>query len=307
MSKIIVTCAITGGIHTPTMSPYLPITPREIADEVVKASEAGAAIAHIHARNPKDGSPTADASIYKEIVSDVYSRCDIILCFTTGGSLGMSLEDRLSVIPNFEPELASCNAGSFNFSIFPLAEKIKNFKFDWEKDYLERTEDFIFPNTFKTLAQYCQTFAKYDTKAEFEVYDSAMINNIGYLVNKGYTKGPVHIQFVMGVLGGMTPTVDNLVFLKQTADKVLGDYTWSVAAAGKNQMQMCATALAMGGNIRVGLEDSLYLRKGVLAKSNAELVEKAVLLVDTLGLEVATADDARKILALKGKNKILYK
>lgn len=304
MSKAIITAAITGSIHTPTMSPHLPITPRQIIDEILRAREAGAAVAHIHVRDPETGRPSPDLELFREVLSEVVPRSDIILCLTTGGGLGMTIEQRVAVVSEFEPELASCNAGSLNFALFPLAERIKEFKFSWEKAYLEASEDFIFPNTFKTLRQYCEIFAERGTKPELEIYDAGMINNVAWLIQAGYLKKPVYIQFVMGILGGIPASVDNLVFLKQSADRAIGDYQWSVAVAGRNQLMIGSAALAMGGNVRVGMEDSLYAGRGVMARSNADQVEKIAAVVRAIGLDIATPDEARQVLGLKGRERV---
>lgn len=306
MSKVIITAAITGSIHTPTMSPYLPITPKQIADNAVGAYEAGAAVAHIHVRNPDTGQPVSNMDYFREIAADVKDRCPIVLCATTGGGLGMTPEQRLEVVPTLKPELASFNAGSMNFAVFPLAEKIKEFKYEWEKIYMAGSEDAIFPNTFKSMRIYSKTMVENDTCPEMEVYDVSHVNHVAYLVNNGMLPRPVYLQFVMGIFGGIPVSVENLVFLHETARNVLGEFNWSVAAAGKNQMAMAAVALAMGGNVRVGLEDSLYIEKGVLAKSNAEQVAKVARIARELGREAATPDEARKILGLKGLDKVNF-
>ncbi len=300
MSKVIITAALTGSIHTPTMSPYLPITPDQIAEEAVRACDAGAAVVHIHVRDPQTGRPVPDLELFREAVGKIKSRSRVVMCLSTGGGLGMTTEQRVAVVPAFEPELASFNSGSMNFAIFPLAEKIKEFKYPWEKAYLEGSEDHIFPNTFKTLREFCAIFSRHGTKPELEVYDTGMINNIAYLINKGYLQKPVYLQFVLGILGGMPAAVENLVFLYETARKTIGDFVWSVCAAGRNQLNMGAVALAMGGNARVGLEDALYAGRGKLAASNAEQVEKIVRIARELGFEPATPDEARQILGLKG-------
>jgi uncharacterized protein (DUF849 family) len=300
MSKVIITAALTGSIHTPTMSPYLPITPDQVAEEAVRACDAGAAVVHIHVRDPQTGRPVPDLELFREVVGKIKSRSRVVMCLTTGGGLGMTTEQRVAVVPAFEPELASFNTGSVNFALFPLVEKIKEFKYPWEKAYLEASEDYIFPNTFKTLREFCVIFSRHGTKPELEVYDTGMINNIAYLINKGYLQKPVYLQFVLGILGGIPATVENLVFLYETARKAIGDFVWSVCTAGRNQLNMGAVALAMGGNARVGLEDALYAGPGKLAKSNAEQVEKIVRIAKELGLEPATPDEARQILGLKG-------
>ena len=306
MAKVIITAAITGSIHTPSMSPYLPITPQQIADEAVRAYEAGAAVAHIHVRNTETGQPISDIDLFREVVTKVKSKCNMVICLTTGGGLGMATEERVKVIPALKPELASFNFGSFNFAIFELPKrmKIKEFKYPWEEEYLKMTENFIFPNTFKTLREFCQVFEQTGTKPEIEIYDVAMINNVAYMIQEGYLKKPVYLQFVMGILGGINATPNNLQFLYNTAREAIGDFVWSVCAAGRQQMPMCTISLAMGGNARVGLEDSLYVAKGVEAKSNADQVEKIVRIAKELSLEPATPDEARQILGLKGLDKV---
>jgi uncharacterized protein (DUF849 family) len=309
MAKAIVTAAITGSIHTPTMSPYLPITPKQIIEHVIGAYEAGAAVAHIHVRNPETGQPASDMNCFREVLSTVKSKCNIVVNTTTGGGLGMTTKERLNVVPTFKPELASFNAGSINFALFDLPGrmKIKEWKYPWEKPYLEMTKDFVFPNTFKSLEQFARTFNDNDTKPEAEIYDTAMINNVTYMVEQGYLKRPVYLQFVMGVMGGIPATVQNLVFLYETARRNFGDdFVWSVCAAGRDQLPICTTALIMGGNVRVGMEDSLYAGKGMLAKSSADQVERIVRISKELSIDIATADEAREILGLKGLDKVNY-
>ena len=308
MAKAIFTAAITGSIHTPTMSPYLPITPDQIADNCVQAYEAGAAVAHVHARNPENGQPSPDMEIFKKVLTKVKSKCDMIICTTTGGGLGMTPEQRVAVVSALKPELASCNMGSMNFALFPLLDKMKDFKFPWEKQYLEFTEDLIFPNTFKSLRVFLNMFDANQTKPELEVYDTGMINNAAFLIERGILKTPIYIQFVLGILGGIPATLENLVFLYETARRQIGEknFVWSVCAAGRNQMPMCTHGLLMGGNARVGMEDALWLDKGVPAKSNAELVTKIVRIAKEFGIEPATPAEARKILGLKGLNKVGY-
>ena len=286
------------------MSPYLPITPQQIADEAVRAYEAGAAVAHIHVRNPETGQPSSDMELFREVVTKVKSKCNVVLCLTTGGGLGMTTEERIKVVPTFKPELASFNFGSINFALFPGAETIKDFKFPWEKPYLQYTEDLIFPNTFKTLREFCQTFAQNETKPEIEIYDAGMINNVVFMLQRGHLKKPVYLQFVLGILGSIPPSPSNLLFLYNAARETIGDFVWSVCAAGRHQLPMCTMALTMGGNARVGLEDSLYAGKGIMAKSNADQVEKIVRIARELSLEPATPDEARKILGLKGLDKV---
>lgn len=304
MGKVIVTAAITGAIHTPSMSPYLPISSRQIADEVVRVYEAGGAVAHIHVRNPETGQPVSDLELFRDVVTRIKSKCNIVLCLTTGGPVGSTTAERVKAVSTFKPELASFNCGSINFGLFHVVETIDRFKFSWEKSYLEGTEDFIFANTFKTLREFSQIFAENDTKPELEIYDAGMINNVAFMLQRGYLKTPVYLQFVLGVLGGMPASPENLLFLYNSAREAVGDFIWSVCAAGRHQIPMCTMSMIMGGNARVGLEDSLYISKGILAKSNAEQVEKIVRIARELGLEIATPDEARKILGLKGLDKV---
>jgi uncharacterized protein (DUF849 family) len=306
LKKIIITAAITGSIHTPSMSPYLPITPEQIAEEAINVCEAGGAVAHVHVRDPRTGVPNADQDAYREIAMEVRKRCDLILCFTTGGRLGEPVEKRLKVVSSLKPEMSSLNAGSLNFALFHVVDKIKDWKFPWEKEYLEGTEDFIFPNTFKTMRQYLSVIGENGTKPEFEIYDVGMINNVAFLIEAGYVKKPVYLQFVMGILGGIAATPQNLSFLVESAKNAIGDFEFSVCAAGKMQFPLCTQSLILGGHARVGLEDNLYLDKGVLAKSNAEQVAKIIRIARELGLEPATPNEARKILNLKGLDKVNF-
>jgi uncharacterized protein (DUF849 family) len=304
--KAVITAAITGSIHTPSMSEYLPITPQQIADEAVRAYEAGAAVCHVHARNPETGMPVPDVNLMKEIITKIKSRCNMVVCITTGGGLGMTVEQRVAPVTLYKPELASFNAGSINFALFHAISRFKEFKFPWEKQYLGMTEDFIFANTFKSMKEYCAIFAEHGTKPEFEIYDSGMVNNIAFMIEAGYVKKPVYIQFVMGVLGGITPSSENLLFLVDYAKKLIGDFEFSVCVAGRAQFPICTQSLLLGGNCRVGLEDNLYLDRGRMAKSNAEQVAKIVRIARELGIDPATPDEARQILGLKGIDKVSY-
>jgi uncharacterized protein (DUF849 family) len=306
MDKRIITAAITGSIHTPTMSPYLPITPKQIIDEILAVHEAGGTVCHVHVRDPKTGQPVTDLEIFREIASTVKSKCDIILCLTTGGGLGMSAEERVRTVTTLSPELASFNAGSVNFALFHAMDKWSDWKYEWEPKYLGMTEDFIFPNTFKTLRQFAESFDKHNTKPELEVYDSGMINNIAHLIERGYIKKPVYIQFVMGVLGGITPSPENLMFLVDYTKRLIGDFEFSVCVAGRAQFPLCTQSLLLNGHVRVGLEDNLYLERGVMAKSNAEQVAKIIRIARELGLEPATPNEGREMLGLKGLNEVAY-
>lgn len=306
MAKVIVTAALTGGGATPSMSPYIPITPQQIADEAVRAYEAGAAIAHIHVRNPETGQPSSNLEYFREVATKVKSKCPVVVCFTTGGTPEMTVAERARVVAELKPELATFNAGSLNFPIHNALETMREFKFDWEKPHLANSEHSIFPNTFKTLREFGQMFQETNTKPELEVYDAGMINNLAFQIQKGYLKKPLHIQFVMGVLGGMPGTVGNLSFLYNSAREALGDFTWSTCGIARAQFPMCTVSMLMGGNVRVGMEDNLYLSKGVLAKSNAEQVEKIIRIAAELGYEPTTPDETRQILGLKGPDKVNF-
>lgn len=298
--KVIITAAITGAVHVPSMTPYLPITPEQIIEDAVKACDAGASVVHIHARDPQTGKPTSDIGLMSEIVDGIKRRSDVVICITTGGAIGMTLEERLVAVPAFRPELASCNAGSVNFVLAPAAARIQQPKFDWEIPFLEATNDLVFANTFKGLEYYIKTMNEHGTLPEFEVYDVGMINNIAYFVKKGIIRKPVYLQFVMGVLGGIPASIENLVYLVKTAREQLGEFTWSCAAAGKYQLPLTTVALAMGGNVRVGLEDNIYIKPGILAKSSSEQVTVIRNIAESLGKEIATPKDTRAILSLNG-------
>jgi uncharacterized protein (DUF849 family) len=244
--------------------------------------------------------------LYKEVASEIKNRCDIIVCITTGGGFGMTVQERARSVPVLKPELASLNFGSLNFALFHALESYKEFEWQWEREYLQSTEDVIFPNTFKSIREFCSIFRENETQPELEVYDLGMVSNVEFMLSNGHLNRPIYIQFVMGILGGMPATVDNLLFVYNTARKLLGDFNWSVCAAGRQQFQMGTLALLLGGNVRVGLEDNLYLERGVRAKSNAEQVEKIVRIARELGLEPASPDEARAILGLKGLDKVAY-
>ena len=306
MNKRIFTAALTGAIHTPSMSPYLPVTPQQLIEEAVRVHEAGGAVAHVHVRDPRTGLPNADQAIYREIAEKVRRRCNIVLCFTTGGKLGEPVENRVRVASNLKPELTSLNAGSLNFALFHIAGQVSEWKHEWEKAYLEGTEDFIFPNTFKTMRQYLEIIYANGAKPEFEIYDAGMINNLAFLLQKGIARRPVDLQFVMGILGGIPASLENLVFLVDTARKQIGEFQFSVCGAGRHQIPMCTGSLILGGHARVGLEDSLYVSKGVLAKSSADQVAKIIRIAGELGIEPATPDEARQILGLKGLDHVNF-
>ena len=304
--KAILTAAITGAVHVSSMSPYLPVTPEEIIRQSVDACRAGAAAVHIHARDPQAGEPSSDLDLMRQIVSGIKEQCDVIVCITTGASQMMSVEERLSVVPELKPELASCNAGSMNFVLAGLVPQLSPDGPAWERKYLGGTYDNVFSNTYLGLETYMKTMEESGTIPEFEVYDAGMINNIAYFRQKGILTCPIYIQFVLGIQGGLPATVDNLAFLRSTAERQLGEFNWSVAAAGRHQFSMAAAALAMGGNVRVGLEDNLYILPHQLAESNAQQVLAAASIAKTLGREIATPDEARQILGLKGIAQVNY-
>ncbi|MBI2918201.1 MAG: 3-keto-5-aminohexanoate cleavage protein [Chloroflexi bacterium] len=309
MDKLIVTAAITGGVTMPVQSPYLPLTPQQIADEAVRAAEAGAASVHIHARNPQDGKPTADPEVYKQILPSIRERCDAIVCITTGGGIGLSTEERIRVVPAFKPELATFNMGSMNFSIHPIGARYaeQEYRYAWEKGYIEASRDAVFRNTFADLEHFCKTMKEHSTKPECECYDVGHIYNTSFLVRQGALDLPLWLQFVTGVLGGIGSALEDIMYMKHTADRLIGaeNYRWSVIGAGyPQQFQVATLAIMMGGHVRVGLEDNIFVERGVLATSNAQLVEKAVRLARELGREIATPDEARQLLGLKGMDRV---
>jgi uncharacterized protein (DUF849 family) len=301
--KAIVSCAVTGAIHVPSLTPHLPITPAEIAEQAIGAAQAGAAILHLHARDPSDGRPTPDPDVFAEFLGEIHSSCDAVVNITTGGGLGMSLDERLAAVRRFEPELCSLNMGSFNFGIFPMAAGISEFKYDWEKPYLEGTTDFIFKNTFADIETIVTEIGARGTRFEFECYDVGHLYNLAHFLDRGVLKPPLFVQCILGILGGVGPDVENLVHMKTTADRLFGDdHLFSVLGAGRHQTRLVTVGAIMGGNVRVGLEDSVYLERGRLAQSNAEQVEKIVRILRELSIEAATPDEAREMLGLKGRD-----
>ena len=307
-NKVIITCAMTGGIHVPTMSDYLPVTPEEIAQQSIDAANAGASILHLHARDPENGRPTSDPEIFNKFLPVIKEETNAIINITTGGGLQMTVEQRLEAPLKFKPEMCSLNMGSMNFALFPAAAKLKNWKHDWEKPFLEASEDFIFRNTFGDVRKIIKMLGdECGTKFEHECYDIGHLYNLAHFVDAGIIKPPFLIQSIFGVLGGIGPEMDNVLFMKQTADRLFGDnYIWSVLAAGRFQIPFVTQAAMMGGNVRVGLEDSIYLSKGVLAKSNAEQVIKIKKILEELGMQIATPDETRSILGLKGKDLVNF-
>lgn len=307
MGKVIITAALTGSIHTPSMSEYLPFRPEDMIEEAVRSYNAGAAIVHVHGRDPENGIPSASGEVFKEILTGIKARSDVVITPTTGGSASMTPRERLAVVSSLEPEMATFNAGSLNFALYPVLEKYKEFKYDWEEAYLKNTESFIFSNHFESLHIYSKTMAEMDTRPEIEIYDVGQVNNVAQLVREGYLKKPVYLQYVLGILGGIPATADNLLYLIRESQRLLKeDFKWSVCAAGRFQFPMGILNVLEGGFWRVGLEDNLYLEKGVLAKSSAEQVEKAIRIIREFGYEPATPDEAREILALKGIDRVNY-
>ena len=307
-NKVIITCAMTGGIHVPTMSDYLPVTPEDIAQQSIDAANAGASILHLHARDPQNGRPTSDPEIFNKFLPVIKDATDAVINITTGGGLQMTVDQRLEAPLQFKPEMCSLNMGSMNFALFPAATKLTNWKHEWEKPFLEASEDFIFRNTFGDVRKIVKILGdECGTKFEHECYDIGHLYNLAHFVDAGIIKPPFLIQSIFGVLGGIGPEMDNVLFMKQTADRLFGDnYIWSVLAAGRFQIPFVTQAAMMGGNVRVGLEDSIYLGKGVLAKSNAEQVIKIKKILEELGMQIATPDDTRSILGLKGKDLVNF-
>ncbi|WP_163268648.1 3-keto-5-aminohexanoate cleavage protein [Chelativorans alearense] len=304
-TKTIITCAVTGAIHTPTMSDALPYTYDDIATQAIEASEAGASILHLHARNNQDGRPSVDPDDFAPFLQRIKQATNAVVNISTGGSLTLSIQDRIKPAKTFSPEMCSLNMGSLNFSFHPLAGRYEEWKFDWEKDYVARSEGNIFRNTFHDIREAAETLAPHDIKFEHECYDVGHLYNLKFCMDIGLFRPPIFLQFVLGILGGIGADIDNLIFMKRTADRLFGeDYRWSVLGAGGAQMPLAAAAAQMGGNVRVGLEDSLYISRGKLAESNAQQVAKVRRIVEELGSEVATPDEAREILELKGGDNV---
>jgi uncharacterized protein (DUF849 family) len=303
--KVIITCAVTGSIHTPTMSPHLPIGPQEVAKAAIGAAAAGAAIVHLHARNPEDGSPSQDPDLFHEFLPQIAVACDAVINLTTGGAATMTIEDRLRPALELKPEVASLNMGSMNFGLYEMLKRYKDFKYDWEKPYLEGSDDRIFKNSFRDIAYILESCAANDTRFEIECYDIGHLYTAAHFLDRKLVKPPLFIQSVFGIRGGIGAHAEDVLHMKRTADRLFGDaYYWSVLGAGRNQMQTAALSAVMGGNVRVGLEDSLWLGPGRLAESNAEQVTKVRRILEELGLVVASPDDAREMLKLKGARNV---
>ena len=305
--KTIITCAVTGAIHTPTMSDALPYTYDDIARQAIEAAEAGASILHLHARNADTGAPSVDPEDFRPFLARIKQATDAVMNISTGGSLTLSIQDRINPAKTFSPEMCSMNMGSMNFSFHPLAKRYHTWKFDWEKDYVANSDGNIFRNTFRDIEEAATTLAPHAIKFEHECYDVGHLYNLKFCTDIGLFKAPIFIQFVMGILGGIGADIDNLVFMKKTADKLFGEgYRWSVLAAGAAQIPMATVASQMGGNVRVGLEDSLFISRGKLAQSNAQQVQKIRRIVEDLGAEVASPDEARELLGLKGGDRVKF-
>jgi len=305
--KVIITCAVTGAIHTPTMSPYLPITPDEIAAAAIGAAQAGAAIVHLHARNSKDGSPTQDPEVFRQFLPKIKAASDVVINLTTGGAPTMTVEERLQPALRLKPEVASLNMGSMNFGLYEMLGRYKEFKHDWEKPYLAGSDERIFKNTFRDIAHILESCSGNDTRFEIECYDIGHLYTAAHFLDRKLIKPPLFIQSVFGIRGGIGPHPEDVMHMKRTADRLFGDaYLWSVLGAGRNQMFVAAMSAVMGGNVRVGLEDSLWLGRGTLAKSNAEQVTKIRRILEELGLQVATPDEAREMLKLKGGRNVAF-
>ena len=306
--KVIITCAVTGSIHTPTMSPHLPVTPDEIATQAVEAANAGAAILHLHARDPETGQPTADPEVFMQFLPRIKRECDAVINITTGGSSLMTLEERLAAPNLAQPEMASLNMGSMNFGLFPMQRRHSEWKHAWEPALLEATRDVVFKNTFADIERiFSELGDGYGTRFEFECYDVGHIQTLAFYLREGLIQKPVFVQFVMGVLGGIDSSPETLMHMKATADRLLGDqYRFSVLSAGRLQIPLATIGAILGGNVRVGLEDSLLIGKGKLATSNAEQVTKIRRILEELGYEIATPDEARTMLSLKGSDKVNF-
>lgn len=304
-AKVIITCAITGSIHTPSMSPHLPVTAEEIAEAAIGAAEAGAAIVHLHARDPRTGKPVQSEEAFRPFLQVIKQRSDCVVNITTGGAMTMTVEERVRPAAALKPEVASLNMGTMNFGLYPMLDRFKDFKHDWERPYLEGSRTGMFKNTFADIEYILTTCAENGTRFEIECYDIGHLYTLAHFADRGIVKPPFFVQSVFGILGGIGPHPEDVAHMKRTADRLFGDrYRWSVLGAGRHQMPIIAMAAAMGGNVRVGLEDSLWLGRGRMATSNAEQVRAARQIVEGIGLEIASPDEAREILELKGGDRV---
>lgn len=308
MAKVIISCAITGAVHTPSMSSALPVTPDEIASQAIGAAEAGAAVLHLHARDPGTGKPTADPDVFMQFLPRIKQSTDAVINITTGGGQGMSIEDRLAAPLRASPELCSLNMGSMNFGMYPMLDRYKDFKYEWERPYLESSRDWIFKNTFADIETILKRLGQdHGTKFEFECYDTAHLYTLAHFLDRKLVTPPLFVQSIFGILGGVGADTENLLQAKRIADKLFGDdYRWSVMAAGKHQVPFVTMGALNGSNVRVGLEDSLFAGRGRLAKSNAEQVQNIRTILESLSMEVASPDEAREILALKGGDSVNF-
>ena len=305
--RVIITCAVTGSIHTPTMSPSLPVTPEEISDAGIKAAEAGAAILHLHARNPEDGRPTQDPSVFAKFLPVIHNGCDAVINITTGGSAYMTIEERLKPALLFGPEVASLNMGSMNFGLFPMLRRFKDFRHEWEREHLENSRSLVFRNTYEDIEKIISSCRVNDSRFEFECYDVGHLYNLSYFLESKLVEPPLFIQLVLGIMGGIGGEPDHLMHMKQTADRLFGgDYQWSILGAGRQQIPLATIGAAMGSNVRVGLEDSLWDGPGTLAASNAAQVSRMRTVLEAMHYQVATPDEARQMLSLKGRDGLKF-
>ena len=303
--KVIVTCAVTGAIHVPSQTPYLPITPDQIAEGAIGAAQAGAAILHLHARDPQDGRPTPDPDVFARFLPRIRAETDAVVNITTGGGQHMTAEERLATPLRMRPEMCSLNMGSMNFGLYPVLDRVKEFGHEWERDYLERSRGYIFRNTFADIERILERLGEHGTRFEFECYDVGHLYSLAHLLDRGLVHPPLFVQTIFGILGGIGTDPEDLLQMRRTADRLFGDaYLWSILGAGRHQLNLVTMGAIMGGNVRTGLEDSVYLGKGELAKSNADLVAKVVRILRELSLDVATPAEARAMLALKGPDKV---
>ena len=308
MRKVIISCAVTGAIHTPTMSPYLPVTPHEIATQAVDAAQAGAAVLHLHARDPKDGRPTSDPDVFMQFLPRINAETDAIVNITTGGGHGMTIEQRLAAATRSKPEMCSLNMGSLNVGVYPLLDRYKTWQHEWEPQMLEKSRHFVFQNTFKDIEDIIHLLGDgCGTRFEFECYDTAHLYTLAHFVERGIVQPPFMIQTIFGLLGGLGADPEDLMHMRRTANRLFGnDYQWSILAAGRHQIPLGTMGAIMGGHVRVGLEDSLYVGKGQLARSNAEQVQRIREILEALSLQIATPAEARAMLALKGQNQVSF-
>lgn len=305
--KVVITCAVTGAIHTPSMSKYLPVTAEEIAEAAIAAAQAGAAVLHLHARDPKDDRPSQDPDLFRPFLQKIKAATDAVVNITTGGSPHMTVQERMRPAMTFKPELASLNMGSMNFGLFPMLQRFKTFEHEWEREHLENSRDLIFKNTYKDIETILRQGTENGTRFEFECYDISHLYNLAHFMDRGLVQSPPFIQSVFGILGGIGPDPEDLMHMRRTADRLFGDdYQWSILGAGRNQIPLATMGAAMGSNVRVGLEDSLWIGPGQLASSNAEQVSRMRTILEALNLDIATPEDARSMLHLKGASHVAF-